>query len=400
MRTITSLLVVFALSLTLTVPVHAGEDGQAGWSTSYPDVTANAKESGRPIMALFTGSDWCPPCKQLEANVLSQDAFKQWAKDNVELLYLDFPRNKPQTDEQKAANRALQARYEIRGYPTVVFMTADGEVISSQSGYGGMTPDAWIADAEKKLEGHIRPNLKLTTDLASAVRSAKSDKLRSLLVIHADETAYEHLIHNEAIVSLAKQRLIVAADSAKPLLANLADARADAAATLVDMSGAKPVLPAQLDHLTPADALATAIRDALPRLEYEAGTWLTDLELAKAIAEQEDKPLFIDFTISDLADDAAALMRKQVIETDTFKTHAAEHYVLLRVDFPQRRELPRATFQTRLSYAMAYSVQGLPSYVITSPSGKSHHLIAGYQEGGPEAFIKQLNKAMPVAAKK
>lgn len=395
MRYITGFIVALALVLSLARCVQRDVNVvEVAWSTSYTEVTANAQESGRPILALFTGSDWCPPCKQLEANVLSKDAFKQWARDNVELLYIDFPQGKPQSEEQKSANRALQARYEISGYPTVVFMTAEGEVISSQSGYGGMPLDAWIADAEQKLEGHIRPNLKLTTDLATAVRSANSDKLRNLLVIHADEQAYEHLIHNAAIVALAKQRLIVAADSAKSLLANLPDAREDAAATLIDMSGPKPALLAQMDDLADVDALVTAIKQALPRLEYEAGTWLTELDFAKAVAEQEDKPLLIDFTISDLADDAAAQMRKEVLETDTFKDHAAEHYVLMRVDFPQLRELPPATFQTRLSYAMAYGVQGLPSYVITSADGKQHHLIAGYQQGGPEAFIKQLNTAV------
>ena len=40
------------------------------WLTSYEEALAKAQETGRPVLTIFTGSDWCPHCKTLEQNVL------------------------------------------------------------------------------------------------------------------------------------------------------------------------------------------------------------------------------------------------------------------------------------------------------------------------------------------
>lgn len=90
-----------------------------GWLVNVDEAYALSKKTGKPIMANFTGSDWCGWCKRLTANVFSQDAFKQWAEKNVILLELDFPRRKVLPQEIQAQNAGLQQAFQVSGYPTV-----------------------------------------------------------------------------------------------------------------------------------------------------------------------------------------------------------------------------------------------------------------------------------------
>jgi protein disulfide-isomerase len=125
--------------------------GELKWFTSFDQAQAEAEKSGKPILADFTGSDWCPWCMKLRQEVFDTKQFKEWAAKSVVLIEVDFPRNKPQDDATKKANQALAAKYGIRGYPTVVFLTADGKVLG-QSGYQAGGPVAWTTNAQKILD--------------------------------------------------------------------------------------------------------------------------------------------------------------------------------------------------------------------------------------------------------
>jgi protein disulfide-isomerase len=49
-------------------------------------------------------SDWCGWCIRLDKEVFSQPEFVDYAKENVVLVKLDFPRDKPQSDAEKKQN--------------------------------------------------------------------------------------------------------------------------------------------------------------------------------------------------------------------------------------------------------------------------------------------------------
>ena len=90
-----------------------------GWLVKMEEAYALSKKLNKPIMANFTGSDWCGWCKRLTASVFSQDEFKKWAEKNVVLLELDFPRMKQLPDEIRNQNAGLQQAFQVSGYPTV-----------------------------------------------------------------------------------------------------------------------------------------------------------------------------------------------------------------------------------------------------------------------------------------
>lgn len=90
-----------------------------GWHVELQKAYAESKASGKPILANFTGSDWCGWCKRLDRSVFHQPEFKSWADDNVVLLELDFPKRFRLPDNIAQQNRGLQQSLGVRGYPTI-----------------------------------------------------------------------------------------------------------------------------------------------------------------------------------------------------------------------------------------------------------------------------------------
>ena len=71
-----------------------------GWLTDMDAARKEAAERKKNLMIEFTGSDWCAPCMQLRANVLTKPDFQQEARKNFVLLELDYPRRKKQSAEE------------------------------------------------------------------------------------------------------------------------------------------------------------------------------------------------------------------------------------------------------------------------------------------------------------
>jgi protein disulfide-isomerase len=119
------------------------------WGTDLPKALAQAKSDKKMVLMDFTGSDWCGWCMKFDKEALSTDKFADYAKSHLELVVVDFPNKKPQSDALKAANKALGDKYGVDGYPTFVVLNADGKEIGRQVGYAPGGPEAFIA----KLEG-------------------------------------------------------------------------------------------------------------------------------------------------------------------------------------------------------------------------------------------------------
>ena len=126
--------------------------GAAEWLTDLPKAQAKAKAEKKLVMLDFTGSDWCGWCIKLHKEVFSKPEFEEYAKKNLVLVEVDFPRGKQQTEELKKANQKLQEKYGIEGYPTLILLNGEGAKVA-QSGYVQGGPKAFIADLEKKVKG-------------------------------------------------------------------------------------------------------------------------------------------------------------------------------------------------------------------------------------------------------
>lgn len=122
---------------------------EAQWLTSVPEAQALAKKENKLVLMDFTGSDWCVWCKKLDAEIFSKPAFADYAKKNLVLVQVDFPANKPQPADLQKANKALQSKYKVDGYPTLVVITPDGTIVWQQVGYLEGGPSALISALDK-----------------------------------------------------------------------------------------------------------------------------------------------------------------------------------------------------------------------------------------------------------
>ena len=121
-----------------------------GFDANYDAAAARAKANGRPVFALFTGSDWCIWCKRLEQEVLSQPAFLDVATNAYELAVLDFPSdNSRQTDAERRRNKALSEKFGVKGYPTVLLIDAESGAELYRTGYERGGAKAWIESFQK-----------------------------------------------------------------------------------------------------------------------------------------------------------------------------------------------------------------------------------------------------------
>lgn len=132
-----------------TARANAAPRVDCRWLEDIEEAKRLSKSTGKPILASFSGSDWCGWCIRLNREVFSTSSFATWARDNVILLDVDFPR-RGLSAAQKKKNRALQERYGVRGFPTVLFLNADGKVLA-RSGYREGGASAWTRDAAAKL---------------------------------------------------------------------------------------------------------------------------------------------------------------------------------------------------------------------------------------------------------
>jgi len=149
MKSSASILLAFAVMAT----AHAAGDG---WLTSYSEALKTSQKTGKPVLANFTGSDWCAYCKRLDAEVFSTPEFKKWASKYVVLLKLDYPHYHKLGAAEMKEKADLMAKYGVRGFPTIYFLKADGKAFGMY-GYEPGGPLRWTAMADRLVNPNLKP---------------------------------------------------------------------------------------------------------------------------------------------------------------------------------------------------------------------------------------------------
>ena len=175
-------LAAFVALMIAALPALAGPK----WYTDLDEAKAVAAKENKPLLVDFTGSDWCGYCIKLHAEVFDKPEFAEFAKGYV-LVELDFPNKKPQPAEEKAKNKATQAKFGVSGFPTVLLLDAKtGEAYGRQSGYGpGSGPKAYIEKLsafKNTAEGRLALGAEAKKAAeASAKRAAQGIKIRAAM---------------------------------------------------------------------------------------------------------------------------------------------------------------------------------------------------------------------------
>lgn len=146
--------IILLLLLVSSVAMNAQE---LTWHTDVNKASELSIKNKKPLMLFFTGSDWCGWCIKLQREVFKTPEFTKWAKENVTLVELDFPRRKQLAPELLLQNKNLEQMFAVRGYPTVWFVTpalVNGQMTFNRlgsTGYVANGPAGWLPGANQIL---------------------------------------------------------------------------------------------------------------------------------------------------------------------------------------------------------------------------------------------------------
>ena len=101
-----------------------GVDWQSAASDADIERAMALARAARKPMLLYWGASWCPPCNQLKATLFNRQDFISRAQGFVAV----------HIDGDGAGAQKLGARFKVRGYPTLVLMSTDGQEITRLPG--------------------------------------------------------------------------------------------------------------------------------------------------------------------------------------------------------------------------------------------------------------------------
>jgi rhodanese-related sulfurtransferase/thioredoxin-related protein len=126
-----------------------------GWLTDLQQAEAQAKSERKSILLFFHGSDWCPPCVEMQREVFASPHFAEFARKGLVLVDVDFPANLKQDKALRQANLALKEKFNLskesaEGFPTIVVLDDEGHTVFQETGYAAGSS----AEVLAKLQRH------------------------------------------------------------------------------------------------------------------------------------------------------------------------------------------------------------------------------------------------------
>ena len=233
------LLAALLLVASLTTPAIAGGEG---WTHDYEAAKTQAADEKKDMLLDFTGSDWCGWCIRLVNEVFSKEEFKAYAKENLVLVELDFPRDKSKiSEETQAQNNKLKEQFAIRGYPSIYLTDAQGKPYA-KTGYRRGGPEAYIKHLEE-LKAKRAERDEHLAKAAEAQGIEKAKHLHAAMQAVGDDIALQHYkAHVDEAIALdadgkagiAKhyQDLATAKEQRKTMMGILRGPRGDAQAMI------------------------------------------------------------------------------------------------------------------------------------------------------------------------
>lgn len=135
MKTLLSALVILSFSLSFA------EDPVPGFfQGTVKEVYEAGKVKNQVIMIDFF-TDWCGPCKMLDAQIYRSAEFLPYTKKMVAY----------NIDAEKGEGIELAEKYGVKVYPSIIFINSDGNELERIIGFRGK--EQFLKDADRILEG-------------------------------------------------------------------------------------------------------------------------------------------------------------------------------------------------------------------------------------------------------
>lgn len=104
------------------------------WLDNYGKAQEESQKTGKPILMLFTGSDWCGYCIKMEKDAFSKPQFQKFIQENFIMFKADFPRRRKLLPGVVVQNQKLRSQYKVEAYPTVIITDAKGTQLAPRTG--------------------------------------------------------------------------------------------------------------------------------------------------------------------------------------------------------------------------------------------------------------------------
>ncbi|WP_407405282.1 thioredoxin family protein [Chryseobacterium sp.] len=92
------------------------------WNTTQ----VKAQKSGKKILIILTGSDWCKPCIKMKKNVIETTEFEIYANENVEIFEINLPRNQDLNSKVVKDYQVFKDKFKTNVLPTLVLLDNNG----------------------------------------------------------------------------------------------------------------------------------------------------------------------------------------------------------------------------------------------------------------------------------
>jgi thioredoxin-related protein len=123
-----------------------------------------------------------------------------------------------------------------------------------------------------------------------------------------------------------------------------------------------------------------------------AQNWQTDLETAQKMSKENHQNIILVFSGSDWCAPCMKL-ENEIWSSDEFKTYSKDHFILLKADFPRRKQnkLSKEQQEKNNQLAETYNLQGyFPLVVVLDSEGKVLGK-TGYKKATPKEYIDILS---------
>jgi thioredoxin-like negative regulator of GroEL len=165
----------FVLVAAAPVPARAEEAGIHFEELSFDAALARARAESKPLI-VDVYATWCSPCKEMEEKVFPRAEVGAAARPYLAL----------RIDAEKGEGPAVYKRYHVTGYPTLLFLTPEGEEIDRV--FGSVPPDELV----RALDG-FRAAKGTLADLSDALAAAGAKADVAMIY----EVGYRHALRGE-----------------------------------------------------------------------------------------------------------------------------------------------------------------------------------------------------------
>lgn len=150
------------------------------WFTNWNEARAAVLETGRPLLIHF-GTEYCPPCRQMEKTVFSQEAVQVLAGAYFVAVKVDGSRN-----------QKLCENFNVGQFPTDIIVTPAGNVLARHTGFQNATQySSFLTLAAAKvqlpaLRSPIGPDWRATVGKSQVPASEKLEQNLAATALNAN----------------------------------------------------------------------------------------------------------------------------------------------------------------------------------------------------------------------